>query len=57
MLIDTVAASPPKTNSPADRSTHSPALVQSLISSHGRVTPFGPERETVWMLSCLCLGD
>lgn len=37
-LIDTAGATLRNTNSRTPRSTHSPALVRSLISSHGRVT-------------------
>lgn len=47
MLIDTDGAALPNTNSQTARSTHSPALVQSLISSHGRVTPWPCERDCV----------
>lgn len=47
MLIDRVGATLPNTNSRTARSTHSPALVQSLISSHGRVTSWPWERDCV----------
>lgn len=55
MLIDVVGAALTQTM----RRPGAHAVLHSCSPSSAAMggSPLGPERKTVWMLSCLCLGD